>query len=229
MRSDIGARSRHNDINTFWTRALKAKRPRTLSPRYSYDPRAHRYRDLSTGRFISWRDVRGALDNVLATSAQRMNQISRRLVEREITLADWVRAMQAEIKQSHLIAHVLAAGGWEQMTPARFGRAGREIRTQYEFLRRFAGQIQTGQIKLDGRFLKRAQLYALSARRTHNRQDRDSAQRAGYTEERRVLGQAEHCDDCIRYAERGWSPLGSLPEIGDSECKANCQCHFEYR
>ncbi len=48
--------------------------------------------------------------------------------------------------------------------------------------------------------------------------------------ERRVLGhpKTHHCHDCPPLAEMGWVPIGTLPDIGDSECGGLCLCHFEY-
>jgi hypothetical protein len=61
-------------------------------------------------------------------------------------------------------------------------------------------------------------------------------------QERRILGEPPtgHCvsgpnsegeyrDSCPRLADRGWQPLGTLPEIGDTPCEGKCWCHFEYR
>jgi hypothetical protein len=56
-----------------------------------------------------------------------------------------------------------------------------------------------------------------------------SAILSGKQMERRVLGVAEHCSDCVEYAARGWQPIGELPELGDSRCISNCRCHFIYR
>lgn len=202
---------------------------RVLSPEFAYDPRAARYRNRATGRFESWQNVRSALDQVLRAGSQRTATLSQSLIDGKITLADWARGMQQEIKINHLLGHVLAVGGWERMTPAEFGRAGAEIRAQYAYLRRFTEQIASGSVQLDGRIVHRAMLYVQSARRTHNENERQAAVQAGYDEERRLLGQAEHCDDCVEYAGRGWQPIGRLPVIGDSVCRANCHCHFEYR
>ena len=48
--------------------------------------------------------------------------------------------------------------------------------------------------------------------------------------ERRVLGhpKTEHCADCPPLAALGWQPIGTLPDIGDSECEGRCLCHFVY-
>jgi hypothetical protein len=48
--------------------------------------------------------------------------------------------------------------------------------------------------------------------------------------ERRIMGhpKTEHCSDCPPLAKVGWQPIGTLPDIGDTECGGNCLCYFEY-
>jgi hypothetical protein len=52
----------------------------------------------------------------------------------------------------------------------------------------------------------------------------------GWRWERRILGnpKTEHCHDCPPLAALGWQPIGTLPEIGLTECGGLCLCHFEY-
>lgn len=60
--------------------------------------------------------------------------------------------------------------------------------------------------------------------------------------ERRILGDppTAHCvsgpdssgeykESCTLLAARGWQPMGTLPDIGDTPCGGRCYCHFEYR
>ena len=50
--------------------------------------------------------------------------------------------------------------------------------------------------------------------------------------ERRVHLLAEHehkyCQTCISQSRMGWQPVGTLNEIGDSECMGSCDCYFEW-
>jgi hypothetical protein len=48
--------------------------------------------------------------------------------------------------------------------------------------------------------------------------------------ERRKLGNPPtgHCSDCPPLADMGWQPIGTLPDIGDTECGGFCWCWFEY-
>jgi hypothetical protein len=38
-----------------------------------------------------------------------------------------------------------------------------------------------------------------------------------------------YCITCKEQSDLGWQPLGSLNEIGDSECGGGCDCYFEWR
>jgi len=45
----------------------------------------------------------------------------------------------------------------------------------------------------------------------------------------RILGEAEHCPSCIRYADRGVSPSGDLPPPKIAcECTSKCRCSIKY-
>lgn len=49
-----------------------------------------------------------------------------------------------------------------------------------------------------------------------------------YDLERLVLGEAEHCRECLEDAEKGFVPIGMLRPIGSRLCRTNCYCHMEY-
>ena len=56
-------------------------------------------------------------------------------------------------------------------------------------------------------------------------------QRTGLKQVRRSLDpQAQHCADCVNWAEMGWQPLGMLPPPGERcQCLFNCRCSLDYR
>jgi hypothetical protein len=83
-----------------------------------------------------------------------------------------------------------------------------------------------------GQFTARLEQYGNAAWQAPQKSNRSAAKVGNtFTEERRVLGQpkGEHCPDCPPIAALGWQPIGTLPEIGDSDCHQLCLCHFEYR
>ena len=197
-------------------------------PDYAWN--GSRYYDRDTGRFISSSTVRSALEQVMESSAINMNNLSQQLLGNEISLADWQRGMMKEIKLSHINAAMSANGGPAQMTPSDWGFAGQRIRTQYEYLNNFAGQIASGEQQLNGQVIVRTDLYGQAARGTYEAQRQRVEVGNGMEEERRILEKdGANCVGCIEQVDLGWQPIGTLSEIGSEDCYANCRCEKEYR
>lgn len=61
------------------------------------------------------------------------------------------------------------------------------------------------------------------------------APRAGYTEARRYLRVAEHCEHsaerpgCVELAAKKWVPIWQMVPIGGATCRDNCKCRIRYR
>jgi len=150
---------------------------------------------------------------------------------------------------------VLAGGmilkGNEPLTADEVDSLDRSAKVQMEFLDRFEREVLTNPPKelpqdafatvtqvvegppmTAGQFVARAESYGNSAWQSSIRANHQSVISTGVMKlERRVLGhpRGEHCEDCPPLAAMGWQPLGTLPAIGDSECKWLCLCHFEYQ
>jgi hypothetical protein len=146
-----------------------------------------------------------------------------------IDLDTWYREMRTLVKDVHLYSATLARGGWAQMNAADYGRVGGVVANQYKFLDRFVRQLILGEAKLDGRSAQRVRLYMLAGRITHDLTTLREMRLAGMTQERSVLGDAEHCRECLLEAEKGWGPIGHTKPIGQRSCLGNCQCYKQYR
>lgn len=133
------------------------------------------------------------------------------------------------MKSVHLYSTAVARGGWDQVSQGDYARLGPRLKTQYKYLDNFAGQVSRGEVALDGRFLQRADLYGQAGRGTYWQVNSRVHNEAGYTEERNVLNEAEHCDGCLAESARGWVSIGELVPIGERDCHANDRCEIEYR
>ncbi|MCI0390319.1 MAG: hypothetical protein MOB07_16335 [Acidobacteria bacterium] len=193
----------------------------------TWSPSKRRYTYASNGREVSALKIRGRLQSAIDASKERIDAFTSELIAGKINAAEWTLRMRDEIKNGHRAAALIANGG--RLNPSTTGRLGATVRAQYEYLSRFASGIQNGDIPLNGRLRARAKLYAQSVLLGYESQVRARERLAGSKEERRVLSAVEHCVDCVEFARRGWQPIGSLPQIGDSICKSNCHCRFEYR
>jgi hypothetical protein len=201
----------------------------TPTPQYTWSEAAGRYVSTATGRYVTFDSVRQATEAVTRRSQANIKALAESLRAGEVNLADWQSGMTRELKMLHLSSAAAARGGWAQMTQADFGQVGAQLKTQYNFLNRMAGQIADGTQALDGRLVVRVNLYAQSGRGTFEDMRRRIEEAGGAELERRVLGIADHCKDCLREAAKNWQPIGVLARIGDSICRTNCHCHFEFQ
>lgn len=200
-----------------------------LTPAFTFDDRTGRYRDVESGRLVGRQVVRLALDQVLESSAREMQALAEGLRNGSVSLGEWQTRMAREVKNVHLASGALAKGGWAQLSPADLGRIGQKVRTQYEFLRGFAAQVANGEQRLDGTLGRRVELYAEAGRGTYHAVEQREMQARGRTEERSLLGAADHCEECVEQAARSWQPLGEMVPIGARVCKARCACSVDYR
>jgi hypothetical protein len=200
-----------------------------LTPKYGWDSETGRYRNLATGRWVPDKTIKNAVERQVQKARQNMTSLSEQLRNGEVTLQEWRTGMLKEIKTAHIASSVAAKGGWAQMQPSDWGRAGQRVRGQYDYLNKFASEIQYGKQPLDGRFLQRADMYGSAARTTLEATRRADREENGMTEERNVLHPAEHCDGCLEETDKGWVPIGTLTPIGERECTVNDHCTLAYR
>ena len=83
-----------------------------------------------------------------------------------------------------------------------------------------------------GQFIARAESYGNALWEAQNVGRQVAAKSNPGDEERRVHGRkTAHvwCETCTEETAKGWQPIGTLKDIGDSECMGNCDCYFEYR
>jgi hypothetical protein len=197
--------------------------------KYGWDPRAARFRDPATGRYISREQVRRGVDDLVRASQNEITRISDDVRAGRITVAEWNEAMRLELKRAHLGSEALLRGGWKQLGPADYGRVGARLKVQYKYLARFSEQLASGKIRTDGAFMARARSYAASARAAFYKSLGPMLEDLGYTEERNALHPAEHCQQCRDMSALGWVPIGTCVPIGERECRANDKCSMRYR
>lgn len=197
--------------------------------RFRYDPRANRYRDMQRGTFVSPEAVRRALDSFIDVETDKAKALSQQLRDGQITLAHWQTEMTSLLKHLHVATGLAACGGLKNITPQEMGSLAQHIKGQYVYLREMAMQIRTGSQPLNGTLISRTALYTQAARGIYCSMVAEQAKTQGKTEERSLLGIAEHCAGCLDAAARSWQPIGSLPAIGERDCLANCHCRFIYR
>lgn len=199
---------------------------------FSWDPVSRRYRDLSSGKYLSMTRIRGLREKQVTGNLASVDALSVRLAAGEITVADWTLQMRAELKRVTIDQYLLARGGRNAMKPADWGRVGYQLRSQYGYLQQFAQEIDAGLLS-DKQIAARARLYIQATRSAFERglaagwqvvlpeypgdgnQICRTACRCRWairptdegTEARWIVNPgAEHCDSCLNNAQR-WNPL----------------------
>ena len=192
----------------------------------------HRYRDTSTGRYISAQSVRRDVARLADTAGRDVaRQLTTALRDGRIGLAEWQVGMARAVKNVNYAAVASASGGVQNMTAVERGRAGAIIRQQYGYLRNFAKEIADGTQPLDGRALHRAEMYMDAAKGTFHEQ-----KRAGFAEShagavvmiRSHRHKRDSCRSCVRLDGK-WFRVDD-PEyipVGRRECNVNCGCTEE--
>lgn len=193
-----------------------------------WNERAGRFTN-ARGEFVSERAVRAVVDQIADAASDRMAAAAQAMLDGRLSLGAFQAEMQAAIKVSHVAAAVIAHGGREQMTPARWGAIGPEIRAQYGYLRDFAAQVADGRQRLDGSLTARSRQYGQQARVVFERTYGADQRARGYRSVKNVLAPVEHCALCRSLAARGWMPIEQMVPIGQRTCRGNDRCQLRYR
>jgi hypothetical protein len=125
--------------------------------------------------------------------------LASRLVNDEITRAEWVKGMRDVIKQTYIDQYVMAKGGRGNLTQADYGRIGAMVKEQYKFLQGFERDIKNGKMT-GGQIAVRSSLYVDSSTQAFERSRAESL---------------------------GVPKLPQYPGDGATVCRTNCKCHWE--
>lgn len=168
-------------------------------------------------------EMKGLADNVLEADNDENKAFLPDVAQK---LTEWSSGMLDKIKSVQLISSALALGGVDKLKE-KATDVKANIKEQYKYLDNFVKEVQKAGI-VDGTLSSRSAMYAGAGSATYEVDRRQAKEDAGFVSEIRVITSEESCDDCLAETAKGWSPIGSLRKIGDSQCLVNCKCYFEY-
>lgn len=90
--------------------------------RYTWSPRSFRYRERQSGRFVPQTAVFREVERFMSAGGHRMRSFAVELLAGRIKPAEFRERMRRELRVQHAVSSASAAGGWQQMTPADWGR-----------------------------------------------------------------------------------------------------------
>lgn len=197
-------------------------------PEFRWNEAAQRYIDQN-GNFVSQERIRGELDLVMDGISVLMGELGSELLDGSISLAKYKLEMMKLIKQSHIIGASMNAGGWFQMTQSDWGKVGNIIKKEYGYLQNFVSDIASGTQQFNGHVRRISRLFGQKGRLTYYDYAKSKRILEGFDLEASELTPADHCEECVAEAARGFVKMGTLKPIGERICRSNCKCLLYFK
>lgn len=166
-------------------------------PRWEYDVRLRRYRNLDTGRIVKSTTIRSWRDVFIVDQTTWAETLVASLAEGTMTVQAFELEMRARIKRTYVTEYLLGRGGTHAMTVADRNQLGVMLNTQYDYLHRFAEALAAGDYS-EEYARNRASMYFSGATQAHE------------------FGRAQ---------AHGLS-LPAYPGDGSTECLSRCRCSW---
>jgi hypothetical protein len=223
------------------TIAEAARRP-ALIQGFIFSPSVLRYFLVDylrrTVTLIGHEEITRMVDNFIERARLIPVQLMADLLKGDLPVGLWQSLMRDEIIAAHLVSAAAVAGGFEQ---AFMYAPTLQPMMEYHLtaLNRFAGQLESGGLDLNGDLFARAELYANATRMTRFNFDLKLHEQIGVQQARRVRTILESCPGCVRLAggvdtggaihtvNQGFIPIGDVVPLGGQECKMNDLCYIQ--
>lgn len=195
---------------------------------YKWESSVRRYRDRSTGRFLSRKAIADLTVLRISQITQDLHKLSDSLLSQEITLKQWQEQFANQLKILHTQQFLLGVGGESEIKEFDFKTISDELVNQFQYLQNFASDLTKGKVS-QAQFKNRVGMYAKASKVSFFAGEVAAARNSGLDGAIRILGDAEHCIDCPKYAALGAVRLSEivLPQQR-CECRVNCKCSLQF-
>ena len=199
----------------------------TVLPGYVWLKDLNRYRDTTSGQFVSSRTITDILRTQTSETQSRLNDIATSYHEGRISPSSFVEQLRVEVRRNAIQNVALAKGGFNSLTQSDYGRIGQTLRTQYAQISGTAQDVIDGKVSI-AQLQNRINGYAGEGKRLYYVTQKDNMRPSSFDNviiARRQLGDAMHCADCPAYDARGWVLLAEIIPPGVAcQCQSHCQC-----
>lgn len=207
---------------------------------HDYEPSSRRYR--FNGRYVPRAELRKEIDKLSRFIRREASSIGAKYASGEIGIAEFEIAMRELLRAGHIVSASVGKGGRDQMTLKDWGRVGRKVKWQYEYLAKFSRKLASG--RLSKAFTEsRARSYASSiyvsyaesrfvaAKEAIADGDGDRGRGRGGDADSRprcrlIQNSEEGCIECTADADEGWMDVDDMTEIGGRICGDFCKCEL---
>lgn len=173
-----------------------------MASEWVWDSASRRYRNTKTGRWIGHKDVVKIRDEFALTQRAWADTAARALANKDWTVRRWEEEIRARLKRIYVAEYALGRGGRKNLTQSDYGRIGSMLREQYDYLRSFAYDVQSGKMT-EAQIAARTQMYHESSIHAFER-----GKAASYSTE---------------------LILPAYPADGGTRCRSRCRCRWYIR
>ena len=167
---------------------------------YNAATRVYRYVTRQGSTSITGNELLEARDLFTAKKADEIGLLAQELMNGNLSIQQWTLNFREELKKIYIDQYMAGRGGLDAMTQADWGSIGGQLRNQYRYMDRFASDIASGKLSA-AQVEARMRLYANSATQANERGKRVAA---------------------------GVPPMPQYPGDGNTVCRSNCHCNWEY-
>jgi hypothetical protein len=201
--------------------------PTTAHPEFVWNTKARRYKYKKGGTFVP----KAAFEKLTTDHISRKKAELRAIGEKFADKGGFVQFQKdgwATIKTTFTQQYLLGRGGLGRMEASDYATLKKELRYQGKMWRGFAVDIKTGGMTR-AQMQQRLAMYGEASKVSFFDGQTAAAISAGFTEESNVLGDAEHCPDCIALTAKGRQPIGTMPRpTKGRRCRIYCHCTMKF-
>ena len=195
---------------------------------FVYDTKRKKYISQKTGKVVKAALVLTILRKLIQDAEDRQHKIAVEFYEGRIAPATFVETMRTEQRRNTILCIALAAGGFALLTQAMLSKAEFALQEVFVKIVGSTWDVINGKVSL-AQLMSRINGYVGAARSLYYKTLRDNAPALPddmVTIEKRVLGDADHCEQCPEYASWGWQLAGEIPLPSEQcDCEDHCRCH----
>lgn len=193
---------------------------------YRFDNNVQRWRNVSTGAFVSQANITAEVHAHMDGSRAVMQELTRMAISEQVSVAEWEVAVAGELADAHRAFGMLGMGGRDNMTQAAWGRVGGNLGDEYHHLRKFSEQLARGEVS-EAQAVARVNQYADASQQAYWQAWQTQGDQRKADIDWVIDAAAENCEDCLELEAN--SPyrardLPTTPGAGQTVCHGNCRC-----
>jgi hypothetical protein len=206
---------------------------------FVYDPTTSRYRirdGVGRGRFISKQAFLSQVELHISNRQRELVGLADRLISRVINLEQFQRTASNILNDLHVSNLILGRGGAEKIDRQDIERVGTEVKRQLYAgndngrsfgIQHLAREIKQGLVS-PAQLRSRLEMYAESGKVSYWEAWKRTESEQGQIYGVRVLGNTQHCQDCLAFAAEKPKPIEQVITPGTyCQCMSNCGCRIE--